>query len=420
MADGRLDVRLLGPVEVHADGRAARAGRATAACGRRPPRARPWPRRLGRATRRPPVGRAAAGVATGIAADHPLPVAPRARTGSRAGRPAGGDRVRAARLRAPRSTRRGRPDPVPAACARRSARRRRGAAPRGTRNGSRRRWPSGAARRSAGSDRTRWSRPIAVALEEERLAVVQDRFDVLLALGLHVEAVAELSVAVSEQPLKEGLWSALAIALVPVATPGRRAAGDRSGAAHTWSTSSGSIPDRVCASSSAGSSTRIPHCWRYRWRPHQSRRSPTPRRSSDVRFVGRTEEWARLVAALDRAEQGAPSLVMVEGEAGIGKSAIAERLLAHAAGRGWQTSPWDTASTVSWRRRCGRSSKCSRDLGVAVDPGDTARVSGQRPGAHPSRSPTRSCARSTTREAVDRRASCSTMLTGPTIPRSTC
>ena len=55
--------------------------------------------------------------------------------------------------------------------------------------------------------------PLAAALEEERLAVMQDRFDVLLALGLHVEAIAELSVAVSEHPLREGLWSALAIAL---------------------------------------------------------------------------------------------------------------------------------------------------------------------------------------------------------------
>ncbi len=45
-----------------------------------------------------------------------------------------------------------------------------------------------------------------------------------------------------------------------------------------------------------------------------------------------------MVAALDGAEHGSPPLVLLEGEAGIGKSAIAERLLAHAADRGWSVA----------------------------------------------------------------------------------
>ena len=55
--------------------------------------------------------------------------------------------------------------------------------------------------------------PIALGLEEERLALVEDRFDAELALGRHAEAVAELSRAVADHPLRERLWSTLAIAL---------------------------------------------------------------------------------------------------------------------------------------------------------------------------------------------------------------
>ncbi|HEX6656847.1 MAG TPA: BTAD domain-containing putative transcriptional regulator, partial [Ilumatobacter sp.] len=214
--------------------------------------------------------------------------------------------------------------------------------------------------------------PIALSLEEERLAVVQDRFDVLLALGLHVETVAELSVAVTEQPLKEGLWSALAIALyrsqrqadaLRAIDQARRTLIDElgldpgPGLRELERRILDQDPSLLAIPLAAAPAPPVAHATR----------------SSDARFVGRTEEWARLVAALDRAEQGAPSLVMVEGEAGIGKSAIAERLLAHAAGRGWRVavghcvdgelapSLWPIVEVL-------------RDLGVAVDPGDTARV----------------------------------------------
>jgi hypothetical protein len=57
-----------------------------------------------------------------------------------------------------------------------------------------------------------------------------------------------------------------------------------------------------------------------------------------ARFVGRKAEWNHLLGALDRAAHGDPRLVLLEGEAGIGKSSIAERLLEHATARGWRTA----------------------------------------------------------------------------------
>jgi predicted ATPase len=44
------------------------------------------------------------------------------------------------------------------------------------------------------------------------------------------------------------------------------------------------------------------------------------------RFVGRGEELTRLLAALDRAEQGQPAMVLLAGEAGIGKTRLVAEL----------------------------------------------------------------------------------------------
>ena len=74
--------------------------------------------------------------------------------------------------------------------------------------------------------------PIALGLEEERLAIVEDRFDAELALGRHAEAVAELSSAVADHPLRERLWSTLAIALYRSQRQADALAGDRTGPPH--------------------------------------------------------------------------------------------------------------------------------------------------------------------------------------------
>src|SRR5688500_11883992 len=52
-------------------------------------------------------------------------------------------------------------------------------------------------------------------------------------------------------------------------------------------------------------------------------------------FVGRASELRELTAALDRAETGAGGLVVLTGEAGIGKSRLASEVAALASGRGF-------------------------------------------------------------------------------------
>src|SRR4051794_21789154 len=51
-------------------------------------------------------------------------------------------------------------------------------------------------------------------------------------------------------------------------------------------------------------------------------------------FAGRTAELAVLAAALERASAGEAAVVVVAGEAGMGKTSLVRELLAHAAGAG--------------------------------------------------------------------------------------
>jgi predicted ATP-dependent serine protease len=57
-------------------------------------------------------------------------------------------------------------------------------------------------------------------------------------------------------------------------------------------------------------------------------------------LVGRAEHLSTLDAALDRARAGGPSTLLIGGEAGIGKSRLADKFAAGAgvAGAGWGTA----------------------------------------------------------------------------------
>ncbi len=58
-----------------------------------------------------------------------------------------------------------------------------------------------------------WARPAAVRWDELRLEAMEARFDALLALGRHGEAVPELERVVDEHPLREGFARRLMVAL---------------------------------------------------------------------------------------------------------------------------------------------------------------------------------------------------------------
>ena len=53
-------------------------------------------------------------------------------------------------------------------------------------------------------------------------------------------------------------------------------------------------------------------------------------------FVGRTGELARIAEVMAAARTGQPWLVAIEGDPGVGKTALARRCLASASAGGWR------------------------------------------------------------------------------------
>ena len=201
--------------------------------------------------------------------------------------------------------------------------------------------------------------PIALALDEERLAVVQDRFDVLLALGLHVETIAELSVAVGEQPLREGLWSALAIALY---RSQRQADALRAidQARRTLVDELGLDPAPVYVNSSAAFSITTRHCSPFHCRPRQS---PQPRRNRGRRSSASSVATPSGAVSSPRSTE---PLTAIRGSccwratpasaSRRSPSDCSNMPSPRAGGR-----PSDAGSTAIWLPRSGRSSKwCGR------------------------------------------------------------
>ena len=196
-----------------------------------------------------------------------------------------------------------------------------------------------------------WARAGAVRWEELRLEALETRFDALLALGRHAEAVPELERMVDEHPLREGFARRLMLALYrsgrqaealraftrtrtvladelgldpTPALAGLQAAildhdPDLAAPASTWSPPAATV-GRVAAPPPLGA-------------------APVPLPGPAVRlahgdFVGRADQLAALQAIWALTTGGASHLALLQGEAGAGKSRLAAQFaaLVHAAG----------------------------------------------------------------------------------------
>ena len=93
------------------------------------------------------------------------------------------------------------------------------------------------------------------------------------------------------------------------------------------------------------------------------------RRLSSPIFVGRSEELQTLLSTADSAADGQPSLVLVGGEAGVGKSRLVEEAVAPAARptTGWSSRAARSPSATTGSRSA-RSSKPCASLARQVDP----------------------------------------------------
>ena len=106
-----------------------------------------------------------------------------------------------------------------------------------------------------------------------------------------------------------------------------------------------------------------------RARPERHRRRAVAPAAERGTFVGRERELAELVGALDDALAGRGRMVLVAGEPGIGKSRLADELVAQArtSGARWW---WAAAGRRAERRRTGRG--CSRCAPTAASSSPSA------------------------------------------------
>ncbi len=182
------------------------------------------------------------------------------------------------------------------------------------------------------------ARSVVVRLDEEREAVIEDRFETLLALGRHVEAVPALQSAVDEAPLRERLWALLALALYRSSRQAdalRALSTARSKLLDELGLDPGpelrELENRILAQDSALVATPVAV---KSSAPAVVERRAAPR----LELIGRTDEWRALTVALDAASAGRSQLVLIEGEPGIGKSTLCETFVAHASATGWRTA----------------------------------------------------------------------------------
>ena len=170
-------------------------------------------------------------------------------------------------------------------------------------------------------------------LEELRLCCLEERLEAGLALGRHAELLPELEGLVAANPLRERLRSLQMLALYRSGRQAEALHGYQE-ARHALAEELGLEPGSALQALERAILNHDPGL-----DPPRTDSTPAPAHAGRLAagaFVGRTIELASLQAALADAEAGRGRLVMLAGEAGIGKSRLADELASGAKRRGVQ------------------------------------------------------------------------------------
>jgi len=163
-------------------------------------------------------------------------------------------------------------------------------------------------------------------LEELRTSTLEQRIDADLAIGRQGELVGELETLVREHPLRERLRGQLLLALY---RSGRQAE-----ALAAYQDTRRALVEELGIE--PGKALRELHQAILRQDPALDLPAAAEPAAEPPRsvFVGRERELAELVAGLDDVFAGHGRLFLLAGEPGIGKSRLADELIAHARARG--------------------------------------------------------------------------------------
>lgn len=194
-------------------------------------------------------------------------------------------------------------------------------------------------------------------LEELRVAVLEERIEADLALARHGELVPELEALVSRHPLRERLRGQLMLALYRTGRQAEALEGYRT-ARRALLAELGIEPGRALHELERAILAQDPALDAAPTRRFSSVASTvTPGRRASSPLVGRAEELAQLGAGIDDALEGRGRLFIVLGEAGTGKTRLADEVASVAKqrgirilwGRGWAGGgaptywPWSQA-----------------------------------------------------------------------------
>jgi DNA-binding SARP family transcriptional activator len=213
-------------------------------------------------------------------------------------------------------------------------------------------------------------------LEELRLDCVEERLEADLERQRHAEVVGELERLVAEHPLRERLRGQLMLALYRC---GRQAEalGVYQDARRLLVDELGLEPGRALQDLERAILNQDRHL-DAPVRGGTPHRDTHPGRRAAGVFVGRDRELNEILAAFDDARSGTGRLVLLTGEAGIGKSRLADELAAHAQardatvlwGRCWEAGgapaywPWVQALRTYVRER--ERDTLRRQLGAGI------------------------------------------------------
>ncbi|MEU5878528.1 BTAD domain-containing putative transcriptional regulator [Spirillospora sp. NPDC047279] len=237
-----------------------------------------------------------------------------------------------------------------------------------------------------------WAIAEAGRLDERHRIAVERRAEAMLGLGAASEAVPGLEAHAAAHPLREEAWRLLALALYRVGRQGD-ALGALRRARTTLADELGVDPGPALRRLEAGILAQAPEldpppaspAPRLLPSPAQP---PAPQRvlrvvrepeagaAAGPPFVGRAAELARLAAGARDAASGHCTVVLVSGDAGMGKTALVERLAATLAAEGWTTA-WGRAPETGGAPAAWPWAELLRDLAAARPPdGDLATALG--------------------------------------------
>ncbi|TDC49450.1 ATPase [Actinomadura sp. KC345] len=214
-----------------------------------------------------------------------------------------------------------------------------------------------------------WAAAEAARLDERRRLAVERRAEAMLRLSSAAEAVPDLETHAAANPLREEAWRLLALALYRAGRQGDALAAIRR-ARGTLTEELGVEPGPALRRLQSDILAQSPDLGEQPARPGGRavlRAAPEPGEQHPG-FVGRGRELARLDEAARDAAAGRGGVVLVGGDAGMGKTALAERFARTLAGRGW-TCAWGRAPETGGAPAAWPWAELLRELAGAVPPG---------------------------------------------------